>query len=161
MSDRPDALERISHEDFLAIVDDLPAFWGSDRTRSYHHPMFVHEFGDTARLLRPRGEIEAYIFGFMSQTEPTGYVHLIGVRDRSKGKGIGRGLYGWFEDEARRRGCDRIKAVTSPLNEASIAFHRALGFQLLGESDGFAVPVVKDYAGRGEDIVVFVKSLTR
>ena len=45
-----------------------------------------------------------------------------------------------------------VRAVTSPLNERSVAFHRALGFE--------AERVDEDYDGSGEPRVLLVKHLT-
>ena len=40
----------------------------------------------------------------------------------------------------------------------SIAFHRSLGMQLLGEPSTDGIPIVPNYAGRGVSRVVFLKS---
>ena len=53
-------LDRCTHEDFLEILSDLEDFWGTDRARPVHHPMFMHEFGDTAWVLREDGRVIAY-----------------------------------------------------------------------------------------------------
>ncbi|MGC8487229.1 MAG: GNAT family N-acetyltransferase [Clostridia bacterium] len=60
---------------------------------------------------------------------------------------------------ARASGCTRLKAITSPGNAASIAFHRRMGFTLLGDPDDRGVPVVRDYSGPGVDRVVMVRPL--
>ena len=125
-----------------------------------HHPMFVHEFGDTAWVVREDRRIVAYLFGFWSQTEPIGYIHLIAVRRDHHGRGIGRLLYERFEDLARERRCSKLKALTAPINTGSIAFHRRLGFSLLGEPNEEGIVVVRDYFGPGESRVVFEKQLT-
>jgi hypothetical protein len=43
-------VEHCTHEDFLDILSTLEEFWGdaAERARRVHHPMFVHEFADTA-----------------------------------------------------------------------------------------------------------------
>lgn len=152
-------LDRCTHQDFLDILADLEDFWGTDRARAVHHPMFVHEFGDTAWVVRESGRVIAYLFGFWSQTEPIGYIHLVGVRRSHQRRGIGRWLYEEFEARARERGCAALKAVTPPINTASIAFHRRLGFRLLGEPDEEGIRVVRDYFGPGMPRVVFEKRL--
>jgi GNAT superfamily N-acetyltransferase len=154
-------IDRCTHQDFLDILTDLEDFWGSDRARAVHHPMFVHEFGDTAWVVREDDRVIAYLFGFWSQTEPVGYIHLVGVRRSHQRRGIGRWLYGEFEALAREHGCTRLKAVTPPVNSDSIAFHRRLGFELLGEPNGEGIPVVPDYFGPGLPRVVFEKRLDR
>ena len=44
-----------------------------------------------------------------------------------------------------------VRCVTSPVNERSVAFHEALGFEV--------DRVVEDYDGPGEDRVLLVKRL--
>lgn len=154
------AIERCSHADLLVILSDLEDFWRSDRTLHLHHPMFVHEFADTAWVVRENGLVIAYLFGFWSQTETVGYIHLVGVRRSHQRRGIGRWFYEQFETLARERGCTGLKAVTAPLNADSIAFHRRLGFTLLGEPNERGIPVVQDYSGPGTPLVVFEKQLT-
>ena len=46
-------LERCTRADFLEILADLEDFWGTDRARAVHHPMFVHE--QHSRLAGPVG----------------------------------------------------------------------------------------------------------
>jgi hypothetical protein len=60
-----------------------------------------------------------------------------------------------FVEFARRHGCKPVKAITTPSNFGSIAFHRSLGMQLLGESNVAGISVVPDYAGLDEPRVVF------
>ena len=45
---------------------------------------------------------------------------------------------------------DKASPATQPANEGSIAFHRALGFELTGEPiDGETYPMVRDFGGHG------------
>jgi L-amino acid N-acyltransferase YncA len=44
-------------------------------------------------------------------------------------------------------------------HKESIAFHRALGFELTGKPNRDGIPVVEDYFGPGQDRVVFQKVL--
>ena len=139
--------ERVTKADFDEIVERLPAFWGERDLSALHHPMFVHEFGDSAFLIRDeRGSVAAYLLGFVLPAQALAYVHLVAVRDDQRGKGLARLLYERFQTLARERGCDRIKAITTPGNAASITFHRAMGM------DAEDVP---DYAGSGRARVVF------
>lgn len=52
-----------------------------------------------------------------------------------------------------------MKAVTTPSNAGSIAFHQSLGMEPLGEPGADGVPVVADYAGLGASRVVFWKAI--
>jgi GNAT superfamily N-acetyltransferase len=145
--------ELVTKADFDEIVDRLPAFWGERDLTALHHPMFVYEFGDSALLIRDeRGGVAAYLFGFVVPARALAYVHLVAVRDDRRGRGLGRLLYERFAMLARERGCARMKAITTPGNAASVAFHRALGM------DAVEVP---DYAGSGRARVVFSADLER
>ncbi len=140
--------------DFDQILRDIVDFWGSERTLPLHYPFLVYEFGDTSYVMKEDGKVVAYLFGFFSPTEPIAYVHLIGVRRSRQREGLGSHLYAHFMSLARARKCTAMKAVTTPDNAQSIAFHRRLGMQLLGEPDVYGIPVVRDYSGPGQDRVV-------
>ena len=88
--------------------------------------MFFCEFGDTAfAARRPGGEIAGYLLGFVAPGGD-GYIHLVAVRDDARTLGIGRRLYEAFAAAAAGRGATVLKAITSPENEGSIAFHRRI-----------------------------------
>ena len=91
----------------------------------------------------------AYLFGFLSQTEPVGYVHAVAVRTSARRQRLAQELFGHFAEFARRHGCKHVKAITTPSNLESIAFHKSLGMQLLGEPNSGGIPVLPDYAGHG------------
>ena len=145
--------------DFDQILTDIVDFWGSDRTLNLHHPMFINEFGNTAFVPKEGERVVGYLFGFISQTAPVGYIHLIGVRRSYQGKGLGRRLYEHFTEFAKSKGCKELKAIATPTNKVSIAFHRRLGMELLGEPNEEGIPVIKDYGGPGQHRVVFHKKI--
>ena len=115
-------IDRCTHQDFLGILTDLEDFWGSDRARAVHHPMFVHEFGDTAWVVREDGRVVGYLFGFWSQTEPIGYIHLVGVRRSHQRLGIGRSLYERFEALARERAAQDSRPSRLPSTPTQSSF---------------------------------------
>lgn len=145
--------------DFGQIVNDIVDFWDSDRTVGIHHPMFIYEFGNTAFVIKDNERVIAYLFGFFSQTEQAGYIHLIGVRKSYQGKGLGRLLYENFETIAKRYGCSKLKAITTASNQASILFHKKIGMKSLGEKNVNGINVVKDYSAPGQDRIVFEKDI--
>ena len=145
--------------DFDQILTDIVDFWGSDRTLGIHHPMFIYEFGNTAFVVKDGERVVAYLFGFFSQTESAGYIHLIGVRKSHQGRGLCKRLYDNFEAIAKRHGCSKLKAMTTVGNQASISFHKKIGMKLLGEKNVDGIEVVKDYSAPGQDRVVFEKDL--
>ena len=69
-----------TEQDYTQILDALHDFWGARDTRHLHHPFLVHEFGNSAFVIRNGAEVVAYLFAFLSQTEPVGYVHTLAVR---------------------------------------------------------------------------------
>ena len=155
-------MEQISscnHEDFLQIVSEINDFWGSDRALAYHHPMFIHEFGDTAFVIKHNDKVVAYLFGFISQKESLGYVHLIGVRQDLQKKGFGKRLYSHFIEVLKLKGIYVLKAITTPTNEISIKFHLSLGMTITGLENEKGIKVIKDYSGVGQDRVVFKMQL--
>ena len=152
-------ISNCTQNDFHEILKDISDFWGSDRTLHAHLSLFIHEFGDSAFVIKDNGKVIAYLFGFLSQTQKTGYIHLIGVRQHLQNKGLGKLLYGHFENYVRKRGCTKLKAITTPTNQLSIAFHKKIGMKLLGEKSEDGIEVVKDYSAPGEDRVVFEKEI--
>ena len=145
--------------DFDQIIADIVDFWGNDRTLSRHNHIFYYEFGNTAFVIKEGDKVLGYLLGLFSQTSPTAYVQFIGVRQSHQKKGIGRKLYEYFIDIARKNGCKELKAVTSPTNKGSIAFHKNIGMKLYGEPDKDGTPVIKDYGGPGIDRVLFKKKI--
>jgi GNAT superfamily N-acetyltransferase len=154
-----DAIVNCSKSDFDQILLEITDFWGSDRTLHLHHPMFLYEFGNSAFVIREDVKVIAYLFGFLAQTGPTAYVHLIGVRRSHQRKGLGSRLYEHFTQFARSHDCEEVKAITSPANTQSILFHKAIGMQLVKGSSEKGTPVVKDYGGRGKDAVLFYRKI--
>jgi GNAT superfamily N-acetyltransferase len=150
-----------SKADFDQILTDFSQFWDSERTISLHHPTLIYEVGNSAFVIKQEGKVVAYLFGFLSQTEPAGYVQLIAVREGYRKQGLGRMLYRHFEQYAVEHGCIRLKAITSPINTLSIGFHRSIGMIPVGGRNKPETPVIKDYSGPGKDRVVFMKKIGR
>jgi len=146
------SIDRIRDTDLAAIMRDFTRFWGDrERLRPLHHPMFVVEFSDTALAARrPDGQVLGYLLGFVAPTRD-GYIHLVAVRDDARGLGLGRRLYDRFTELAVARGAVALKALTSPENGGSQAFHRSLGFTLTRADD---------YGGAGQTRVVMRKPLS-
>src|ERR1700704_3356087 len=117
------------------------ADWWGGRSMSAMLPklFFVH-FRDTSFVAEVDGELAGFICGFRSQTfADEAYVHFVGVDPNRRGSGLGRELYERFFEAIAPRTV--VRAVTSPVNERSVAFHRALGFEI--------DRVDENYDGRG------------
>ncbi len=110
---------------------------------------FVH-FRDTSFVVEDEGEVVGFLCGFRSQTySDEAYIHFVGVDPERRGTGLARALYERFFEAVAPRTV--VRAVTSPVNERSVAFHQALGFEIERVDD--------DYDGRGEARVLLVKQL--
>lgn len=153
-------IENCTTEDFNEIIRDISDFWGSDRTLHLHQPYLIREFGNTAFVIRDKGIVVAYLFGFFSQTESLAYVHLIGVREKYHNQGLGKRLYDNFIGIARSLEIHKIKAITKPVNIKSINFHtKKVGMRMMGEPDNDGINVIRNYSGPGNDRVVFMKEI--
>jgi ribosomal protein S18 acetylase RimI-like enzyme len=131
----------------IGVVDD---WWGGRSMAGMLPKLFFVHFRDTSFVFEQDGEVAGFLCGFRSQTyEEEAYVHFVGVDPARRGSGLGRDLYERFFAAVAPRTI--VRAVTSPLNERSVAFHLALGFEVEG--------VHENYDGRGEARVQLVKRL--
>eukprot|EP00752_Nemacystus_decipiens_P003802 g3498.t1 len=74
--------------------------------------------------------IAGFLCGFVSQSRAgEAHAHFIGIHPAHRGAGLGARLYEHFFRAVKARGCTLVHAVTSPVNTASVAFHKALGFE--------------------------------
>ncbi|MFJ9854593.1 GNAT family N-acetyltransferase [Streptomyces sp. NPDC101150] len=125
--------------------------------------LFLQHFAGTSFLVeRADGTLQAFLIGFLSQTEPkTAYIHFVGVHPEGRRSGLGGALYRRFFGLARDRGRSQVRCITSPGNRDSIAYHTRMGFRTEpgDRTDGEGVPVHGDYDGPGLDRVSFVREL--
>jgi predicted GNAT superfamily acetyltransferase len=138
--------EPTDHARVVAVVD---AWWGGRQMAAMLPRLFFVYFRPTSFVLERDGELAGFLCGFVSQTDPDeAYVHFVGVDPAVRGTGAGRMLYELFFDAVQERGCSVVRAITSPLNGGSVAFHTALGFAV--DSAGG-----ENYDGPGQDRVRF------
>jgi predicted GNAT superfamily acetyltransferase len=128
----------------IAVIDE---WWGGRPMAAMLPKLFFVHFRDTSFVAEEDGALTGFLCGFRSQTfEDEAYVHFVGVGPVRRGSGLGRALYARFFEAVAPRGV--VRAVTSPANERSIAFHRAIGFEV--------EQVVEDYDGQGSARALFV-----
>ena len=119
--------------------------------------LFFRYFRETSFVVEEDEAMIAFLIGFIGDTEEA-YIHFVGVHPGHRNRGIGRRLYAAFFEEARLRGCRRVRCITSPVNEDSIGFHERLGFRIVeGDREVGGVSIHTDYDGDGKDKVVFEK----
>jgi ribosomal protein S18 acetylase RimI-like enzyme len=128
-----------------AVIDD---WWGGRPMAAMLPKLFFVHFRDTSFVAEDDGALAGFLCGFRSQTYPDeAYIHFVGVDPARRTEGLGRTLYERFFAAVSDRSV--VRAVTSPVNERSVAFHRALGFEV--------ERVDEDYDGRGEARVLLVR----
>jgi ribosomal protein S18 acetylase RimI-like enzyme len=146
------AVRRAEASDYDRIAPVVDEWWGGREMIDMLPRLFFVHFGDTAFVAEDGGEIAGFLAGFLSQTRlDEAYIHFAGVSPDHRGRGVGRLLYERFFAVARERSRTVVRCVTSPVNERSIAFHRALGFDV--------AEVARNYDGRGGDRVLMSKRL--
>jgi predicted GNAT superfamily acetyltransferase len=141
------ALRRARPDDHATLVAVMDAWWG--RSISDILPrLFLDHFSGTSLVAEHEDAVMGFLVGFHSpQRADEAYVHAVAVAPQHRATGLARRLYMRFFDEAHAAGRTVIRAVTSPVNEGSIAFHRRLGFAV-------SEPI-RDYDGPGLDRVTF------
>ena len=136
--------------DFVRVTAVIDEWWGGRQMAAMLPKLFFVHFRDTSFVAEDEGGLAGFLCGFRSQTFPDeAYVHFVGVDPRARGSGLGRRLYESFFAAVAPRTI--VRAVTSPVNERSVAFHRALGFEV--------ERVDEHYDGSGEPRVLLRKRL--
>ncbi|WP_230860118.1 GNAT family N-acetyltransferase [Actinoplanes aureus] len=137
------------YDEIVAVVDD----WWARAIAGSLPRLFLDHFHRSSLVARDRtGVLAGFLIGVLSPSQPgRAYVHFAGVAPAARGAGLGRRLYEEFFALARAAGCNGVKAITSPMNAGSIAFHDRLGFTVTG-------PIV-GYDGPGRDMMVFDRAL--
>ncbi len=154
-------LRHLREADHGPVVAAVDGWWGGRRVAGKLPRLFFRYFAETSFAVEEEGELVAFLVGIVGSPADEAYVHFVGVHPDHRSRGLGRRLYERFFDEARRRGCRSVRAITSPVNTGSIGFHTSMGFRVL-EGDGVesGVSVHRDYDGDGGGKVVFVRQLS-
>jgi ribosomal protein S18 acetylase RimI-like enzyme len=140
---RPDDYDAIA-----ALVED---WWGRPILPALPR-LFLDHFHRTSFVAESAHGLDGFLIGLLSPSQPDeAYIHFIGVAPVARRGGLARTLYTGFFELARHEGRTVVRAVTAPVNEASIAFHRSMGFAVRG-------PVV-GYNGPGTSLMVFERGL--
>lgn len=154
-------LRSLRESDHGVVVPVVDAWWGGRRVADKLPRLFFRYFAETSFAVEEGGEVVAFLVGIVGSPPEEAYVHFVGVRPDYRSRGVARRLYEAFFEKARDRGCHSVRAITSPVNKGSIAYHAKLGFDVVpgdGETDG--VRVHTNYDGDAKEKVVFRKGLS-
>ena len=136
--------------DYAAVIGVIDEWWGGRPMAAMLPKLFFVHFRDTSFVAEEDGRVVGFLCGFRSQTfEDEAYIHFVGVDPGARAHGLGRALYERFFEAVAPRTV--VRAVTAPVNERSVSFHRALGFEV--------ERVDEDYDGHGEARVLLLKRL--
>ena len=140
--------------DYGRVIGRVNVWWsGRDMAPVLPKLFFLHFEGTSFVAEDEEGDLVGFLCGFLSQTSgDEAYIHFVGVTPDKRGEGLGRTLYERFFEEVRSKGRTVVRCVNSPVNQGSVGFHEALGFEV--------DRVVPDYDGPGEDRVLLVKRLS-
>jgi ribosomal protein S18 acetylase RimI-like enzyme len=134
--------------DYARVIAVIDGWWGGRQMAAMLPKLFFVHFRDTSFVAEDEDGLAGFLCGFRSQTfEEEAYVHFIGVDPDRRAHGLGRTLYERFFAAVAPRSI--VRAVTSPVNERSVAFHQALGFEI--------DRIDESYDGAGEPRVLLVK----
>jgi ribosomal protein S18 acetylase RimI-like enzyme len=152
----------IRPQDYRPVISVIDDWWNGRHMADKLPRLFFEHFTDTSFAAERHGELAGFLVGFISQSRPgEAYIHFVGVHPDERGRGLGRRLYEHFFAAARSRGCALVRAVTAPVNQGSVSFHRQMGFAIEpGDTEINGVPVISGYDGDGHDRIRFVKNLT-
>ena len=137
--------------DYLRVTVVVDEWWGGHQMAAMLPKLFFVHFRDTSFVADgDDGALAVFLCGFRSQTfADEAYVHFVGVNPGARGGGLGRELYERFFAAVAPRTI--VRAVTSPVNERSVAFHQAIGFEV--------ERIDEHYDGKDEPRVLMVKRL--
>jgi ribosomal protein S18 acetylase RimI-like enzyme len=136
--------------DYGRVIEVIDQWWGGRAMAAMLPKLFFVHFRDTSFVAEDDEGLAGFLCGFRSQTyDDEAYIHFVGVDPDRRASGLGRALYHRFFEAIAPRTV--VRAVTSPVNERSVAFHRALGFEV--------ERVDEDYDGRGKARVLLRKDL--
>jgi ribosomal protein S18 acetylase RimI-like enzyme len=125
------------YDSIAAVIDD---WWG--RPVSHALPrLFLDHFHTTSTIAEADRDLAGFLIGFLSPSLPdAAYIHFVGVHPDHRRSGLARVLYERFFEVAAADSRTVVRAVTAPVNERSIAFHRALGFTVSDPVPGYDGP---------------------
>jgi len=140
------------HERVSAVMVD---WWGGRDLRALLPRVFFEHFRGTSIIAEHEDQLIGFLVGFLCPDHPDeAYVHVAGVHPAWRRAGLGGDLYRRFATLVRAQGRTVVRAVTAPANEASVAFHAALGFRVLpGDAEVGGVPVSAAPGPYGDHLV--------
>jgi L-amino acid N-acyltransferase YncA len=154
-------IRSLEPSDYNTVIPNLNNWWGGRQMADMLPKLFFVHFKETSFVIEKDNELIGFLSGFVSQTyDKEAYIHFVGVHPDYRQHGIGGQLYRLFFDTVKKKGCNTVRAVTSPVNKNSVAYHTKIGFEIqTGDKKVDGVDVHTDYDGKGQDRVLFFKKI--
>jgi ribosomal protein S18 acetylase RimI-like enzyme len=123
--------------DYERVLKVMVDWWGGRDLRSMvYKGLFLHFKQTTFIAEDEKGELVGFLLGYLSQTfENEAYINWIGVHPGHRKHGLARTLYERFFEVARAHGRTRVTCGTALVNQASMQWHKHMGFSV-EEKDG-------------------------
>lgn len=142
--------EPADYDRIVAVMDD----WWKRPIHTSLPRLFLDHFHRTSTVAEHGDELAGFLIGFLSPSaSDVAYIHFVGVNPSLRGSGLARRLYQRFFNLAQADHRTTVRAITSPINHGSIAFHTAMGFTVTGP--------VPDYDGPAADRMVFQRQIAQ
>ena len=158
------AFRRPTEADYPGMVRVIDDWWGGRKMDVLLPRLWLQHFTGTSWLAQTEdGKLAGFLIGFHSpDLADVAYCRLIATNPNLRQRGLGRALYERFFADARLAGRHEVRAITWPGNRASIAFHRALGFEVEagpGSQNLYGTPAQADYDFDREDRAILVRAI--
>ena len=155
---------RPTEADYEAISLVIDDWWGGRQLDHLLPRLWLQHFTGTSWLAETAdGRLAGFLIGFLSPDKPdVAYCHLVAANPNLRRRGLGRALYERFFDDARAGRRSVVSAITWPANRASLAFHRALDFEIEGGPESqnlYGTPARAGYDFDREDRAILVRRL--
>jgi len=157
---RPARVRTLRESDYPDVISSLDAWWAGRAMAAMLPRLFFKHFQSTSFAAELDERLVGFLVGLRSESQPReAYIHFIGVDPQYRQKGVARTLYDRFFCVALELGCTHVRAVTSPANEASLKFHRRIGFRREANPNDARSEIWRDYDGPGEDRILLLRPL--
>jgi ribosomal protein S18 acetylase RimI-like enzyme len=155
---------RPTEADYPALVRVIDDWWGGRKMDHLLPRLWLQHFTGTSWLAETSdGKLAGFLIGFHSPDQPNvAYCRLIAANPNRRQRGLGRALYEHFFADALAAGRHEVRAITWPGNRTSIAFHRAMGFEIEagpGSQNLYGTPSQPGYDFDREDRTILVRRI--
>lgn len=154
-------IRHIKSSDYEIISPLINEWWGGRQMSHMLPKLFIIHFKNTSFIVEKGDQVVGFLIGLFSPSQvDEGYIHFVGVHPDYRRHNIGMTLYHTFFSLAQKNGIKLVRAITSPVNKKSIAFHTNLGFEIEdGTKEVDGISVFPNYDGPNEDRVLFKRKL--